>query len=79
VAKTGKLLVVHEACQTGGWAGEVIASISSSPAFDYLEAPMRRLAGADVPIPYNRNLENAAVPQEEDIEREIRSIVSYEY
>lgn len=79
VAKTGKLLVVHEACQTGGWAGEVIASISSSPAFDYLDAPMRRLAGADVPIPYNRNLENAAVPQEEDIEREIRSIVSYEY
>ncbi|MFN2128000.1 MAG: alpha-ketoacid dehydrogenase subunit beta [Anaerolineales bacterium] len=79
VAKTGKLLVVHEACQTGGWAGEVIASISSSPAFDYLDAPMRRLAGADVPIPYNRNLENAAVPQEEDIEREIRAIVAYEY
>jgi pyruvate/2-oxoglutarate/acetoin dehydrogenase E1 component len=79
VAKTGKLLVVHEACQTGGWAGEVIASISSSSAFDYLDAPMRRLAGADVPIPYNRNLENAAVPQEEDIEREIRAIVAYEY
>ena len=79
VAKTGKLLVVHEACQTGGWAGEVIASISSSPAFDYLDAPMRRLAGADVPIPYNRNLENAAVPPEDDIEREIRGIVANEY
>jgi len=79
VAKTGKLLVIHEACQTGGWAGEVIASISSSPAFDYLEAPMRRLAGADVPIPYNRNLENAAVPQEADIEREIRAIVANKY
>lgn len=79
VAKTGKLLVIHEACQTGGWAGEVIASISSSPAFDYLDAPMRRLAGADVPIPYNRNLENAAVPQEADIEREIRAIVANEY
>jgi len=79
VAKTGKLLVIHEACQTGGWAGEVIASISSSPAFDYLDAPMRRLAGADVPIPYNRNLENAAVPQEADIEREIRAIVANKY
>jgi pyruvate dehydrogenase E1 component beta subunit len=79
VAKTGKLLVVHEACQTGGWAGEVIASVSSSPAFDYLDAPMRRLAGADVPIPYNRNLENAAVPQEQDIEREIRAIVANQY
>ncbi|MFC2053978.1 alpha-ketoacid dehydrogenase subunit beta [Chloroflexota bacterium] len=79
VRKTGRLLVVHEACQTGGWAGEVIASVASSRAFDYLDAPMRRLAGADVPIPYNRNLELAAVPQEQDIEREIRRIVSNQY
>ncbi len=40
---------------------------------------MRRLARADVPIPYNRNLELAAVPQEQDIEREIRRIVSNQY
>ncbi len=73
VRKTGRLLVVHEACQTGGWAGRVIAAVSATPAFDYLDAPMRRLAGADVPIPYNRDLERAAVPQEEDIEREIRA------
>lgn len=79
VRKTGRLLVVHEACQTGGWAGEVIASVASSRAFYYLDAPMRRLAGADVPIPYNRNLELAAVPQEQDIEREIRRIVSNKY
>jgi pyruvate dehydrogenase E1 component beta subunit len=79
VRKTGRLLVVHEACQTGGWAGEVIACVASSRAFDYLDAPMRRLAGADVPIPYNRNLELAAVPQEQDIEREIRRIVSNQY
>lgn len=79
VRKTGRLLVVHEACQTGGWAGEVIASVASSRAFDYLDAPMRRLAGADVPIPYNRNLELAAVPQEQDIDREIRRIVSNQY
>lgn len=79
VRKTGRLLVVHEACQTGGWAGEVIASIASSRSFDYLDAPMRRLTGKDVPIPYNRNLERAAVPQEEDIEREIRAIVQNQY
>lgn len=79
VRKTGRLLVVHEACKTGGWAGEVIASVASSPAFDYLDAPMRRLAGKDIPIPYNRNLEQAAVPQESDIEKEIRAIVNTEY
>jgi pyruvate dehydrogenase E1 component beta subunit len=79
VRKTGRLLVIHEACKTGGWAGEVIASVASSPAFDYLDAPMRRLAGRDIPIPYNRNLERAAVPQEEDIEAEIRAIVNTKY
>jgi pyruvate/2-oxoglutarate/acetoin dehydrogenase E1 component len=79
VRKTGRLLVVHEAPQTGGWAGEVIASVSSSPAFAYLDAPMRRLAGKDIPIPYNRNLERATVPQEEDIEREIRAGVQNKY
>jgi len=79
VKKTGRLLVVHEAVQTGGWAGEVMAVVSSSEAFDYLDAPMRRLAGKDVPIPYNRFLEAAAVPQENDIETEIRAIVSNKY
>ena len=79
VKKTGRLLVVHEAVQTGGWAGEVMAVVSSSEAFDYLDAPLRRLAGKDVPIPYNRFLEAAAVPQEADIEAEIRAIVSNKY
>lgn len=79
VCKTGRLLVIHEACQTGGWAGEVIASVTGSRAFDYLDTPACRLAGKDIPIPYNRALERAAVPQEEDIEREIRAIVSGQY
>jgi pyruvate dehydrogenase E1 component beta subunit len=79
VIKTGRLLVVHEACQTGGWGGEVVAQVASSRAFDYLDAPIRRLAGRDVPIPYNRELEKAAVPQEEDIEREIRAILKNAY
>lgn len=79
VMKTGKLLVVHEACETAGWAGEIMAIVSSSRAFDYLDAPMRRLTGKNVPIPYNRVLEAAAVPQEEDIERQIRAIVRGDY
>jgi pyruvate/2-oxoglutarate/acetoin dehydrogenase E1 component len=79
VRKTGRLLVVHEAAKTGGWAGEVIASVASSPAFDYVDAPLRRLTGKDIPIPYNRDLEKSAVPQEADIEAEIRAIVNTQY
>jgi len=79
VKKTGRLLVVHEAVKTAGWAGEVMASISETPAWDYLDAPMRRLAGKDVPIPYNPKLEAAAVPQVDDIVQEIKAIVQYKY
>ena len=79
VKKTGRLLVVHEAVKTAGWAGEVMASLSESSAWDYLDAPMRRLTGKDVPIPYNRNLEAAAVPQEEDILQEVRAIINNKY
>ena len=75
VRKTGRLFVVHEACQTGGWAGEVIASVVGSPAFEYIDAPVRRLGGKDIPIPYNRGLEKIAIPQEAEIEAEIRALV----
>jgi pyruvate dehydrogenase E1 component beta subunit len=44
-----------------------VAVIADSEAFDYLDAPIRRLAGRDIPIPYNRDLERATVPQVEDI------------
>ncbi len=67
VSKTGRALIVHEAPVTGGFGGELAAVIAGSEAFDYLDAPVRRLAGLDVPIPYNRTLERAAVPQVEDI------------
>lgn len=67
VKKTGKVLIVHEAVKTGGFGGELAAVIAESEAFGYLEAPILRLAGREVPIPYNRNLEAAAVPQVEDI------------
>jgi acetoin:2,6-dichlorophenolindophenol oxidoreductase subunit beta len=67
VAGTGRLLVVQEAPRTGGFGGEVVASVMDSEAFDYIEAPPRRLAGLEVPIPYNPDLERGVVPQVEDI------------
>jgi acetoin:2,6-dichlorophenolindophenol oxidoreductase subunit beta len=67
VVKTGRVLIVHEACKTGGYGAELAAVIAESEAFDYLEAPILRLAGRDMPIPYNRTLEYHTVPQVEDI------------
>jgi pyruvate dehydrogenase E1 component beta subunit len=67
VSKTGRVLIVHEACKTGGYGGELAAVIAGSEAFDYLDAPVTRLAGRDIPIPYNRTLEYNTVPQVETI------------
>lgn len=73
-SKTGRVLIVHEAPITGGFGGELAALISGSEAFDYLDAPIRRLAGRNIPIPYNRILERATVPQVEDIEAAAREL-----
>ncbi len=67
VCKTGRVLIVHEAVQSGGFGGEIAARIASSEAFYYLDAPILRLGGAEVPIPYHPILERSATPQEEDI------------
>lgn len=74
VAKTGRVLIAHEAPITGGFGGELAAVIAESEAFDYLDAPVRRIAGKNIPIPYNRNLERAAVPQVEDIVAAARAL-----
>jgi len=79
VKKTGKALIVHEAVKTGGFGGEILSTIVESDAFDYLEAPVRRLGGLDIPIPYNRNLEYHAVPQVESIVVEARKLARGEY
>jgi pyruvate dehydrogenase E1 component beta subunit len=79
VRKTGRALVVHEAAKTGGFGGEIVSRIVESEAFDYLEAPVRRLAGLDIPIPYNRTLEAHAVPQVAAIVAEARKTVRGEY
>ena len=74
VSKTGRVLIVHEAPITGGVGAELAAIIADSEAFDYLDAPIRRLAGRNVPIPYNRTLEAAAVPQVDDIVSAARAL-----
>ena len=75
VIKTGKVLIVHEAAKTGGYGGELAATIAESKAFGYLDAPIVRLAGRDMPIPYNRTLELNTVPQVPDIVNKARDIV----
>jgi pyruvate dehydrogenase E1 component beta subunit len=76
VKKTGKALIVHEAVKTGGFGGELAGVIAESEAFGYLEAPIIRLAGKEVPIPYNRELERASVPQIEDIVEKARELAT---
>ncbi len=75
VCRTGRVLIVHEACRTGGFGGELAAVIAGSEAFDYLDAPIVRLAGRDIPIPYNRTLEYHSVPQVDDIIAAARRLV----
>ncbi|HTP25394.1 MAG TPA: alpha-ketoacid dehydrogenase subunit beta [Anaeromyxobacteraceae bacterium] len=76
VCKTGRLVIVHEAAQTAGYGGEIAALIADSKAFFDLDAPIRRVAGYDVPIPYNPKLEKAAVPTPERIERAVRDLLA---
>jgi len=76
VKKTGKVLIVHEAVKTGGFGGELAGVIAESEAFGYLEAPIIRLAGKEVPIPYNRDLEYNSVPQIENIVQKARELAT---
>lgn len=67
VRKTSRLMVVYEGVKTMGIGAEISAMIAESEVFDYLDAPIVRLGGADMPLPYSPKLERAAVPQEDDI------------
>jgi pyruvate/2-oxoglutarate/acetoin dehydrogenase E1 component len=75
VAATGRALLVQEAPKTGGFMAEVAAQVVESPAFGHLRAPVARLCGLDVPIPYAPQLERAAVPQVADIAEAARELV----
>ncbi|RUX85519.1 MULTISPECIES: alpha-ketoacid dehydrogenase subunit beta [unclassified Mesorhizobium] len=75
VKKTSRLMCVYEAVKTLGIGAEVSAMIAESEAFDYLDAPIVRLGGAETPIPYNPELEKATVPQIPDIITAARDLV----
>src|SRR5690606_11424446 len=76
VSKTGRCVIVHEAVKRGGFGGEIAGVIAESEAFDYLDAPIIRLGGRPVPIPYNPKLERAAVPQVQDIIQAVKATLN---
>jgi acetoin:2,6-dichlorophenolindophenol oxidoreductase subunit beta len=75
VKKTSRLICVYEGVKTLGVGAEISAAVAESEAFDYLDAPIMRLGGADSPIPYSPVLEKAAVPQVDDILAAARGLV----
>jgi pyruvate dehydrogenase E1 component beta subunit len=74
VKKTGRLVIVSEDCKTGGVSAE-IASVVAEEAIDYLDAPVKRVAGADTPIPFSPPLEQYVVPNEKAIIKAVREVV----
>ena len=76
VKKTGKLMLVNDAYKTGGFIGEIAAMITESEAFDYLDSPIIRLAGEDVPVPYAKLLEVAMLPSVELIKENIYKMIN---
>jgi 2-oxoisovalerate dehydrogenase E1 component beta subunit len=76
VRKTNRVLIVHEDTVTGGIAGEITARINEL-AFEWLDAPVRRVAAHDVPLPYAPVLEDFVLPQTADIVRAARWLAAY--
>jgi len=75
VRKTNRLLICHEATERGGWAAEIAMQVGEL-AFDHLDAPVARVCGANVPIPYSTPLETAVVPGEAAIEQGLRALLA---
>jgi pyruvate/2-oxoglutarate/acetoin dehydrogenase E1 component len=73
VEKTGRLLIAHEDTLTGGWGGELAARVAEERLFS-LEAPIKRVAAYDVPLPVAPVLEQTVVPSQERIKSEIRAL-----
>jgi 2-oxoisovalerate dehydrogenase E1 component beta subunit len=74
--ETGRVVVVHEHPTTGGIAGEICATINER-AFDWLDAPILRVAPPDTPVPYAPTLEDAYLPQVSDIVAALHRVLSY--
>jgi 2-oxoisovalerate dehydrogenase E1 component len=76
VKKTGKVMIVHEDKVFGGFGGELSAIITEE-AFQYLDAPVRRVGSTFTPVGFNRILEAAVLPNEEKIYNEVVSLLKY--
>jgi pyruvate/2-oxoglutarate/acetoin dehydrogenase E1 component len=74
--KTGKVLVAHEASRSCAVGAEVSGLISEH-AFEFLDAPIRRLTAPDVPIPFSPPLEQAVLPQLDDMKEAMRELIAY--
>ncbi len=76
VKKTSKVMVLHEASRTGGIGGEIAATIAEE-AFEWLDAPIVRLASIDTPVPYSPPLEEYYLPQVKDVVNAARKLAAY--
>jgi 2-oxoisovalerate dehydrogenase E1 component beta subunit len=75
-SKTGRVIVLHEACLTGGAGGEIAARIAER-AFEFLDAPVMRVAAKDTPVPYSPPLEQFFLPQTEGVLETARRMLAY--
>jgi len=76
VRKTSKVLVLHEDTRTGGFGAEIVATIAEE-AFEDLDAPVKRIAAPDTPVPFSPPLEKAFIPQVEDVVAGLRELAEY--
>ena len=74
--RTGRVLIVHEAGLTGGFGAELAARVADS-AFAYLDAPIRRLAFPDHPVPFHKTLEDGCLPSTETIATALVDLVGW--
>ena len=74
VKKTGRLVIVEEGWRFAGLGAQIAESVYSE-AFDYLDGPIVRVTGADVPMPYSRPLEDAAIPDRDRVLAAVRRLV----
>jgi pyruvate/2-oxoglutarate/acetoin dehydrogenase E1 component len=74
--KTSKVLVLHEDTRTGGFGGEIAATIAEE-AFEDLDAPVKRITAPDTPVPFSPPLEKAFLPQVEDVVAGLRELAEY--
>ena len=76
VRKTSKALVLHEDTRTGGFGAEIAATIAEE-AFEDLDAPVKRIAAPDTPVPFSPPLEQAFIPQVDDVADGLRELAEY--